>query len=84
MRSSVEAYDPDTEDKTIRRNAHLKSYVSVLFYNHIYVLAGIDDPTRTDPNTGKVNARKNVFAGAGMTFNDQDLKAVLGTAALAR
>lgn len=80
---TVEAYDWDTNDRSVRRNAHLKSYASVLFYNHIYALAGIDDPTRTDAS-GKVDKKKNFMVGGGLTFNDQDLKAVLGTAALAR
>lgn len=83
IRLSAEAFDWDTKDKTIRRNAHLKVYASVLFYNHIYALAGIDDPSRTDPETGKANKKPNWFAGAGLTFNDDDLKAIFGTAALA-
>lgn len=83
IRLTFEAFDWDTGDKTVRRNAHLKSYASVLFYNHIYVLAGIDDPTRTDPETGKANKDINYFAGAGLTFTDDDLKAIFGTAALA-
>jgi phospholipid/cholesterol/gamma-HCH transport system substrate-binding protein len=84
LKLTAEAFDWDTQDKTIRRNAHFKTYASVLFYNHIQALAGIDDITRTDPNTGKVDKRLNWFFGAGMTFTDDDLKAILGTAALAR
>lgn len=83
LKLSFEAFDWDTKDKTIRRTAHLKGYASVLFYNHIYVLGGVDDPTRTDPITGKANKELNYFFGAGLTFNDQDLKAIFGTAALA-
>jgi phospholipid/cholesterol/gamma-HCH transport system substrate-binding protein len=83
IRLTIEAYDWDTRDKTIRRTAHLKAYASVLFYNHIYILAGVDDPTRTDPETGKVHKDVNYFLGAGLTFNDEDLKAIFGTAALA-
>jgi hypothetical protein len=67
----------------MRRNAHLKAYASVLFYNHLYAMAGVDDPTRTDPETGKVDKKVNFFAGGGLTFTDQDLKAIFGTAALA-
>jgi len=83
FRFTVEAFDWDTQNKTIRRTAHLKTYASVLFYNHVYILGGIDDPTRTDPETGKANKEVNYFVGAGLTFNDQDLKAIFGTAALA-
>jgi len=80
---TTEAYDWDSTSKDIRRTAHVKVYASVLFYNHIYVLAGVDDPTRTDPETGKANKDLNYFVGAGLNFNDEDLKAVFGTAALA-
>jgi phospholipid/cholesterol/gamma-HCH transport system substrate-binding protein len=80
---SFEAFDWDTQNKTIRRTAHLKAYATVLFYNHLQLLAGIDDPTRTDLETGKTDKDKNYFFGAGVTFNDQDLKAIMGTAALA-
>lgn len=79
---SNEVFQIDTKDNTERRSAHLKSYVSVLFYNHIYAMVGVDDPTRTDPKTGKVHKDINFFGGAGLTFNDQDLKALFGTAAL--
>lgn len=83
LRVTAEAFEWDTKDKTIRRTAHIKSYASVLFYNHVFMMAGIDDPTRTDPETGKANKDLNYFGGAGLTFNDQDLKAIFGTAALA-
>jgi phospholipid/cholesterol/gamma-HCH transport system substrate-binding protein len=77
-----EAFDFDTNNTAIRRTAHVKAYVSVLFYNHIYAMAGVDDPTRTDPETGKVDKDKNYFFGGGVTFTDDDLKAIFGTAAL--
>lgn len=80
---SNEVFQVDTKDSRERRSAHLKSYVSVLFYNHVYAMIGIDDPTRIDPKTGKVNKELNFFGGAGLTFNDQDLKALFGTAAIA-
>ena len=83
LKFSIEAFDWDLANKTTRRNVHLKSYVSLLFYNHIYAMAGIDDPTRTDPATGRVDEDLAYFFGAGLTFTDQDLKTLLGTAALA-
>ncbi len=82
IKLTAEAFDFDTQDKTVRRNAHLKAYASVLFYNHIYAMAGIDDPTRTDPETGKAKDEKNFFVGGGVRFTDDDLKAIFGTAAL--
>ena len=80
---SNEIYQFDTKDTRERRTAHIKSYVSVLFYNHVYAMVGVDDPTRTDPKTGKADKEINVFGGAGLTFSDQDLKALFGTAAIA-
>lgn len=79
---NAEAFDWDTQDKSLRRTAHIKTYASLLFYNHVYAMAGIDDPTRTDPATGKVDKKTNVFAGAGFSFTDEDLKAIFGAAAL--
>jgi len=83
LKFSFEAFDWNTADKTERRNAHLKAYASVLFYNHLYLTASVDDPTRTDPETGKVTKKTNYFFGAGLSFTDQDLKAIFGAAALA-
>ncbi len=82
VKLSVEAFDFESKSP-IRRTAHVKTYVSVLFFNHIYAMAGIDDPTRKDPETGELEEELNYFMGAGLTFNDQDLKAIFGTAALA-
>lgn len=84
LRFTMEAFDFKSKDNPLRRVAHLKSYVSILFFNHVYAMAGIDDPTRTDPLTGKQHDKLNYFFGAGMTFNDDDIKAIFGAAALAR
>ncbi len=85
VKVTAEAFDWDLKSKLIRRNAHLKAYASVLFYNHVYAMVGVDDVTKIDPDTGK--ARKlaeSTFFGGGISFNDQDLKAIFGAAALAR
>lgn len=83
IKITAEAFDWDTKSKEERRTAHIKTYASILFYNHLYAMAGIDDMTRTDRTTGKVDKKINFFAGGGLTFSDQDLKALFGTAALA-
>jgi len=84
LRFTVEAFDWKTRDNEIRRVAHVKSYVSILFFNHLYAMFGVDDITRTkDPKTREEVKQPNVFAGAGIRFNDQDLKAIFGAAALA-
>ena len=56
----------------------------MLFYNHISALVGLDDQARTDTATGK--ARKldrSWMVGAGLQFTDDDLKSIIGTAAVA-
>jgi phospholipid/cholesterol/gamma-HCH transport system substrate-binding protein len=80
---TTEAFEFDTRNKAVRRNGHFKAYGSVLFYNHIYAMIGLDDMSRTNPNTNKArDLRESVFFGGGLAFNDDDLKALFGTAAL--
>ena len=81
IRFSFEAFDWKLTKNEERRVAHLKTYVSILFFNHIYAMVGIDDITRLEE--GEAADDLNYFAGAGFSFTDSDLKAVFGTAALA-
>lgn len=83
FRMSLELYDFADKDSDVRRTAHIKAYASVLFFNHIYTMIGVDDPTRIDPETGKVDKELNLFLGAGLKFTDQDLKSLFGMAAIA-
>ena len=83
IKLSIEAFDFADEDAEFRNFAHLKAYVSALFYNHIYAVAGIDDPTKKDVITGEVEKELNYFFGAGVSFNDDDLRALFGLAAVA-
>ncbi|MFW7377641.1 MAG: MlaD family protein [Oligoflexus sp.] len=84
LRLSVEAFDfAGQNDDDVRRTAHLKVYASALFFNHIFTIIGIDDPTRIDPATGRVNKELNAYVGAGLNFTDQDLKSLFGIAAVA-
>jgi phospholipid/cholesterol/gamma-HCH transport system substrate-binding protein len=83
LRFTMEAFDFAEKDSDVRRFAHLKAYSSFTFFNHLYLLGGLDDITRLDPVTGKVDESKNYFFGAGISFNDQDLKAMVGAAGLA-
>ena len=53
-------------------NPRLKAWGVYTFFTHLYVAAGIDD-VWNDENT-------DFFIGAGITFNDEDLKAMLTTA----
>jgi phospholipid/cholesterol/gamma-HCH transport system substrate-binding protein len=84
LKLSIEGFDWKLTANDVRRVAHLKLYASILFFNHIYTMVGIDDPTRKDSTTGEERGAKNYFVGAGLAFDDNDLKAVFGTAALTR
>jgi phospholipid/cholesterol/gamma-HCH transport system substrate-binding protein len=85
LRFSFEAFDFKSYDNEWRRVARLKSYMQVLFLDHIYLMAGVDDITRKKnkftylPQKGPVP-----FGGLGLAFNDQDLKSLMGAAAMAR
>jgi len=46
-------------------------------------MIGVDDITRKDLETGERVQKPNWFVGAGLTFDDQDIKAIFGAAALA-
>ncbi|HYX33026.1 MAG TPA: MlaD family protein [Oligoflexus sp.] len=83
FRISTEVYDFAKKNETVRQTAHIKAYVSVLFFDHLMAMAGIDDPTRFKAGTTKIDPQANYFFGAGLTFNDQDLKALFGMAAIA-
>ena len=84
VRFSLEAFDFADKGSIFRKVAHLKTYVSALFYEHIYAMVGLDDPTKMDMNTGQVNKRLNYFVGAGVNFTDQDIKSLFGIATLAK
>ncbi len=84
LKISAEAFDWKTKDNEYRRVAHLKAYASVLFFNHLSAIAGVDDLTRLDPDTGKENTKPKYYFGAGLSFNDNDLRTLFGAAALAR
>jgi phospholipid/cholesterol/gamma-HCH transport system substrate-binding protein len=87
FRLTAEAFDWDNDFST-RRTAHIKAYLTILFFNHVYAIVGVDDPTRkitdaADGTVGQGQAFQNYFVGAGLSFKDDDLKAMFGTAALA-
>ena len=85
VRLSLEAFDFKTYDNEWRRVARLKAYMQLLFLDHIYLMAGMDDITRIrNPRTYEEQKGPVPFGGLGLAFNDQDLKALFGAAALAR
>ena len=82
---SLEAFDWKTQDNEWRRVARFKAYASILFLDHIYLMAGLDDITRIrNPYTYEEKKGPVPFAGIGLAFNDQDLKSILGVATLAK
>lgn len=83
LRLSLEAFDWDSYKNPYRRTAHFKAWGRFMFYEHIYLLAGVDDITRLKPGLDELEDDPNYFFGAGLYFNDEDLKALFGTAALA-
>jgi phospholipid/cholesterol/gamma-HCH transport system substrate-binding protein len=85
IRFSLEAFDFKSYDNEWRRVARLKTYMQVLFFDHVYLMAGLDDLTRKqNPLTYEKQKGPVPFGGLGLAFNDQDLKALFGAAALAR
>ncbi|MBF0443162.1 MAG: MCE family protein [Oligoflexales bacterium] len=88
LKLTFEAFDFAEKNSEIRKFAHLKAYASILFYEHLYAMAGVDDPTRYedkwigDEPSRKLRKNINYFLGAGVSFNDQDLKALFGVATL--
>ena len=79
---SFEAFDWNSKS-TVRKTAHIKAYLSILFFKHIYAVAGVDDLTLYKSGTTNIPGKLNYFFGAGLNFDDQDLKALFSTAALA-
>lgn len=82
FRMTFEAFDW-RKNSPVRRTAHIRAYLSVLFFKHIYAMMGVDDIQALDPETKDVIRAPNYFFGAGLVFNDKDLKALFGTASLA-
>ena len=84
LKISAEAFDWKTKDNELRRVAHLKAYASALFFNHVSAIVGVDDITRLDPVTHVEHDKPKYYFGAGLSFNDSDLRTLFGAAAMAR
>lgn len=80
LRFTVEAYDwrrsPD------RNVAHVKAYVSILFFDRVYAMVGADELTKRHPVSGD-RLHPEYFMAAGLTFSDEDLKGLFGIASSA-
>jgi phospholipid/cholesterol/gamma-HCH transport system substrate-binding protein len=81
LRLTLDVFDWDSKSY-VRKHAHIKTYLSLLFFNHFSLLGGVHDWTALDPKTGKIYRTPRWFLGGGINFQDDDLKALFGTAAL--
>ncbi|MHB8876423.1 MAG: MlaD family protein [Myxococcaceae bacterium] len=62
------------------RYPRLRATMRVVIYEHLAFNAGMDDLLNTpvrDTQTGRLIAGRDLFFGAGISFTDEDLKAVL-------
>jgi phospholipid/cholesterol/gamma-HCH transport system substrate-binding protein len=82
LKLTAEIFEFD-KASTVRRTAHGKAYASFLIFNHVYAIGGINDPSKYGAD-GKVQKKISPFFAAGLEFNDDDIKAIAGSAALAR
>lgn len=62
---SVEAFDFSRPGD----RAHMRAYATVFLYKHLMLTGGVDDMITR-------NGNRNAFFGAGIRFNDEDLKAL--------
>lgn len=80
MKFTLEAFDWN-QKSYVRKTAHVKTYLTVLFSDHIYGIIGANDLTRYQSLTTK-QGQPDYFIGAGLSFIDDDIKSLFGTAAL--
>lgn len=69
LRLSLEAYDFNREQQAPHLRLEGRYYVT----RHLFAYGGWDDPTWSE--------RRSVFAGGGVTWGDEDVKYLFGTAA---
>lgn len=73
LKFSFDAWDFNSDDP-LDRHAHLKATGSLAFFKYLFVQGGYDNFANKKLATG--------FAGAGIRFEDDDLKYLLGSGAL--
>ena len=59
----------------------LKMYANLIFLQHLYVTAGVDDLMNRaafEAVTGRLRAGRDAFVGGGIFFTDEDLKVLFG------
>ena len=82
LKVSFEAFNWN-EKNIVRSVAQFKASLRFNFYKHLYVVGGFNDLSKYREGTREYSFPESAFIGAGLHFKDNDLKAVLGTAAAA-
>lgn len=75
LQLSVDLWDFSSDDP-LTDNVHAKATARYRFLDYLYVQAGYDNPFNRDLDTA--------FVGGGLTFDDEDLKYLIGSGLLRR
>lgn len=82
IRLTYEAFDWD-QDSEYRDYAYMRTYARIMFLDNLFAVAGINDITRKQAENEGESNKATPFLGIGLNFDDDDMKAVVGSAALA-
>jgi phospholipid/cholesterol/gamma-HCH transport system substrate-binding protein len=75
LQLSLDFWDFSSDDP-LNKNVHAKATARLRFLKYLYVQGGYDNPFNRDLDTG--------FVGGGLTFDDDDLKYLIGSGMLRR
>ncbi|MFZ5861533.1 MAG: MlaD family protein [Nitrospirota bacterium] len=75
LQLSVDLWDFSSDDP-LTENVHAKATARYRFLNYLYLQAGYDNPFNRELDTA--------FVGGGLTFDDEDLKYLVGSGLLRR
>ncbi len=81
LKLGFEAYDWDFAESSGRKFARFRATADYTIFNHIYATAGADDLSRLTAD-GDWD-QPGLFFGAGLKFNDEDIRTIFGLAASA-
>lgn len=82
LRLSYEAYDWEA-DNEFRDLAYMRAFARIMFFDNLFAVVGINDITRKQAENEGESDKATPFVGIGLNFDDNDMKAVVGSAALA-
>jgi phospholipid/cholesterol/gamma-HCH transport system substrate-binding protein len=75
LQLSLDLWDFSSDDP-LNKNVHAKATARYRFLTYLYIQAGYDNPFNRQLDTG--------FIGGGLTFDDEDLKYLIGSGLLRR